>query len=329
MLFTQFTGMMFAAGVVAVAVAVLSPSAFAVHVVWVTNPVRPNETALLKTPFGASFFSAAASAVSLCDQANDQACRQVPLAQVWEGSAKFTVPPDLPVGVWSVLLRSAGAGGAEVARLNEADPWYHMCHDADDTPASSSGAPPAPTACKVAPSSSSATSSTLRIFGRGLGYRQLSQRHGFQCANLTMAAPNLTTARLTPIGSGQAGPAVVLTATTSFCYSASFALPSSLVAGKYAVEVKHSMPGSTYQKLGSTDESEGAVTVTKAPQVRASTAGVVPCCDMTALNSALTASVGVATLSTRVVVTLGRGVWQFGPLDSLIVPDGVRASLHA
>ena len=162
-------------------------------VIWTTNPVLPNETAVLKTPVGASFGSATAS-VMLCD-GDGSACEDVALApgQAWERSAKFTIPAGRTTGaVWAVRARASNGTTVGLARLNDADPWNAACHNADVAdPAGSVGELVGdPTACKPGVS-------TLRIFGRGLGWA------GGVCVNHSASsAPGLTVARLTPLHGG-------------------------------------------------------------------------------------------------------------------------------
>ena len=204
-------------------------------VIWVTNPIAQNQTAVLKTPAGADLSST--RSLSLCN-GDGSGCEAVPLLQAWERSAKLRVPSGRAPGtVWS--LRD---GATELARLNEADPWNIMCHRSD----SAAGATDIgdPSHCK-------AGASTLRLFGRGLGWAADGS-----CANQTSAAPGRTAVRLTPLSGG--GAPLTLTASAASCYAASFALPASILPGDYAAEVKNNLAHATFSRLGAHDPTQAS-----------------------------------------------------------------------
>ena len=90
---------------------------------WVTNPIAPNETVILTTPAPLSFTSI--SSVSICDGDGTE-CEDLQLQQTSSSSTKFIIPANRTTNVWSVL---AGPRKWEVARLNEADPWWATCVD--------------------------------------------------------------------------------------------------------------------------------------------------------------------------------------------------------
>ena len=293
----------------------LSPAAAAGPVIiWTSNPIAPNETAILKTPSGASFDANAQ--LSLCD-GDGTACEPLPLVQAWERSAKATIPASRPLGsVWSV--RSRTGSQRELTRLNEAEPWNALCHLSDSLlrNASARGAIGDPTLCKPGVS-------TLRVFGRSLGWATDGT-----CANFSSAAAGLATARLTLLSSSTeqaaavAAAAVTLTASTASCYSANFELPADLSPGNYSVEVKNTLQSSTYTALGATDPSQAVLRVHVPPM--SSVFARVSGGDVPALQRALNSSIGQATPQHRLVVELGPGTWRFGELESVIVPDGVH-----
>jgi hypothetical protein len=302
-------------------------------VIWTSNPILPNETALLKTPVGASFSAGVGASVRLCD-GDGSACEVVPLIQPWERSTKLLIPPTRSRGiVWSVRSNSGSSSSsssssshtsnhAELVRLNEADAWHSLCHLQDTHTARASIGDP--TFCKPGVS-------TLRIFGRGLGWSADGS-----CANQSFAAPALTTARLTALdGGGGGGAAVgasptagvpmtmVLSAAMSSCYSASFNLPSSLRPGNYTVEVKNTLKFATYSQLGASDPTQAVVEIVAAPT--SSVFGSVSASDgVSGLIKMLNASIGKATPLQRLVVAMDAGTYKFGPLQSLIIPDGVH-----
>lgn len=147
-------------------------------VIWSSNPVYPNETAILTIPWGGEVPS---GDVLLCDAAGH--CNTTVYVSIWERSVKFKLPDTLPTGIWSV--RSSD-GGAELARLNEADPWYTMCVNTggggSEAAVGVGGATPAvdPVQCYA--------STTLRVFGRSLGYVAAQQEgSSFECANISTA----------------------------------------------------------------------------------------------------------------------------------------------
>lgn len=271
-------------------------------VIWTSNPTLPNETAFLKTPAGASFSTGDAVKLCDCDGSN---CEVLPLIQPWERSAKLLIPASRPRGaVWSVRSNA----NAELATLNNADPWSSLCHLQDtDTARASIGDP---TFCKPGVS-------TLRIFGRGLGWAADGS-----CANQSSAVPALTSARLTSLDDVDAAP-TVLSATVSSCYASSFSLPASLRPGKYSVDVSNTLKYSKYAKLGASDPTQAVLEIVAAPT--SSVFGSVSASDgVEGLLKMLNASTGKATPVHRLVVAVGAGTFKFGPLQSLIIPDGVH-----
>ena len=93
------------------------------NVSWATNPIAPNETVILTTPAPLSFTSI--SSVSVCD-GDGTKCEDVKLQQTASSSTKFIIPANRKTNVWSIL---AGPQKWEIARLNEADPWWATCVD--------------------------------------------------------------------------------------------------------------------------------------------------------------------------------------------------------
>lgn len=270
-------------------------------VIWTTNPILPNQTAILKTPAGAALSRSASIGLSLCD-GDGSSCENVPLIDAWERSSKLLIPGTRAPGVvWS--LRD---GAAELARLNEAEPWSHVCHRSDSSAGTNDVGDPS--YCK-------AGVSTLRLFGRGLGWAADGT-----CSNQTSAAPGRTVLRLLPTSGGDPR---TLVSTTSTCYAASFELPSDLAPGDYSAAVKNSLRHATFAKLGARDPSQAVVRVVAAP-VSTVVATVSAVDGVPALIHTLNGTVGQATPGHRLIVQLGAGTFSFGATESLIVPDGVH-----
>ena len=84
---------------------------------WSTNLIGRNETAIVRTPAGAGFPQTART-LAVCAAGT---CVAAPLIDAWERSVKFVIPPGLGPGILS--LRDPDTS-IEIARLNEADPWF-------------------------------------------------------------------------------------------------------------------------------------------------------------------------------------------------------------
>ena len=101
-----------------------SSSAPPVPVVWTSNPVLPNDTALVRTAgsnSGNNFSSLQLCAASGSASGSAPRCEPVQLLQPWSQGFKFVVPPDMPLGAW-FLMKQAGSN-TTLTRLNDADPW--------------------------------------------------------------------------------------------------------------------------------------------------------------------------------------------------------------
>ena len=89
-------------------------------VVWTSNPVLPNDTALVRT--AGSDKSNNFSSLQLCAPSTSAPprCEPVELVQPWSQGFKFVVPPNMPLSAWH--LKQAGSN-TTLTSINDADPW--------------------------------------------------------------------------------------------------------------------------------------------------------------------------------------------------------------
>eukprot|EP00040_Diaphanoeca_grandis_P013677 m.69145 g.69145 ORF g.69145 m.69145 type:complete len:795 (+) comp24056_c0_seq1:258-2642(+) len=264
----------------------------AMPAIWNASPVLPNHTAMLRfaQPVQGTG-SMTPRSFRMCQSggnSNASRCLPVQVNDDWNRGSNFIVPPSLAMSVWSV---EDNATGEEVARINEADPWWALCQGKDQL----SGSDCVP-------------GSVLRVFGRSLSFSNGS------CALTNSQVVNGTTVQLRN-GDSQV---VNFGSESSSCYSASFVLPPNLPPGVYTVAVRNNLPGSTFVPV---KPSAGDFCVSASQTII--TLGPVPAGDVEQLHATLNTSKFLATAAKRVVVQLSPGTYVFGELDTVIVPDGV------
>ena len=190
-------------------------------VVWVSSPTLPNETAVLQT-------AALVKDLKLCAGDRQQSCQPIALTQSWERGAKFLVPAEQTLAVWSIVDSS----GRTLGSINHAEPWWSIC----ERPKATSAA--APTDC--------VGGASLRVFGRALAFSDgacvafKSALHGADAA----AALKL---RLS--AEGAPAKTIELGATTASCYSADFRLPAQLAPGNYTWAIKNSLAHAQFETV--------------------------------------------------------------------------------
>jgi hypothetical protein len=304
-------------------------------VVETIGPVLPNETVLTvlspATPQVATscFAPSEPVAVMLCPPASSSSCLTVLPLKVARrktgGSVvHWTVPEGIELAEWrySVCSASASATTANVgalcttlAPLNAAAPAWMQCVSA--TPQS----PPWHNGLVCSPGVS-----TLRVFGtslafangRGVPYaspkaeRQPVDDVGRVVVRLTLQPPS---------GSLGSGDPVEISAATQSAYDATFSLPSSLVPGVYAVEVKSTLPNATWTT--SRDSDQRTINITAV-----ASAFLPSACAPTATLKVHDRDSLVAALATAahdhpegVAVALAAGVYNMHETDVLAIPD--------
>jgi hypothetical protein len=273
-------------------------------IVWISSPTLPNETVVMQTAAELGY-----DQLRLCSTAAGDECRAVPLQQSWARGAKFTVPADFPLSVWSVL---AGSGHSTlVAKLNDAEPWFSMC----DVRAMPGAEMTPPTSCIPG-------RTVLRVFGRSLAFAD-GQCVAYGDALTGFAAGSSLSLRLSSTRESNDGTTVTLNASVASCYTAEFQLPSSLVPGNWSWSVQNNLPGASFKSVLE-DLEQQVITVSAAPsrQDKVSASGAartlsVPPGNVKELLHALDAAKGGFT------VALPAGTWIMGALDRLTVNDGV------
>ena len=184
------------------------------------DPVRVNDTVVSVAPN----FAGAAAAVSLCSPMGS-ACVNVPALRAAAGVVHWVLPADKALDEFTYSI-----SGGPKARLNAAQPWWFQ---------SATGAAIAP-------------ATTLRVFGKSMAF-DLSKK---ACAPYASAAGSAQL-RLTP-SAADAAPTILLSSSAS-CWDAAFALPASLKAGTYKLEVKSNLPSATWQTARDPDQHTATI----------------------------------------------------------------------
>ena len=221
-------------------------------ITWVSNPMLPNETGLVRAAGGAGFSSE--SQLMLCnvgdvgDAFGDSNCQSLKLLQPSEESVKFTVPEDRPLAVW--LLRDTSSNRT-LATINKPELWWSICHNPDHKGTAAGAA----VGCQPG--------SILKVVGRSLAFGSDSSciAYAQRATGANQAAVTLTP--LTP------GEAVTLHAFEASCYSASFALPASIHAGTYQIAISNNLRGSRYYASDDVydgDPDQKSIEIMRTPQ---------------------------------------------------------------
>ena len=255
-------------------------------VVWASSPTLPGETVVLQT-------AQQAADLQLCSGGN---CSEIALEQAWARGAKFSVPTDLKLAVWSI-----SSGGRQLATINSAEPWWSICDRRVGNSAS------VPTEC--APGASS-----LRVFGRALAFSADT------CVRYNESLVHAAAAAATKLQlSDDSGTVIELGASEASCYTAEFELPGNLPPGTYSWSVKNNLDGADFSRvLEDLQQRTIAVHASTTPTVAAMhTPAIVPAGNVPALLAA------VHSAKAGMTVMLPAGTWKMGALDRITVPDGV------
>jgi hypothetical protein len=186
-------------------------------VLWVSDPVRPNETVLLQ---GCNLEPSAVVELARLDDAAAGEISAVPPVEKWtpvhvlqasSQSLKFVMPADWSMGVFACRVTVGGAHG-ETVLINAPDPWWIQGDEGE----------------------SATPGGWLRVMGR----------------TLAIGGPGL--ARLEPTK----GPPILLHPISSNGYSMRFDIPKDAPAGRYTVRVQNGCGGAAGWRLAGTLQIE-------------------------------------------------------------------------
>ena len=273
----------------------LSAPGGAPDLLWLTSPTLPSQT-LVAVYTSATPNATTTATVRLCHGAQLPAAapsarcvgtEATPPVAAGDGlSAMVAVPGSWPLAVYAAQVCRGDAACSMWSTINDADPLWAQ---ADRGTVATRG----PTGW-------------LRVFGRSLAF-------GTRCVDVeALAASTISSVRLV---SGTGASVVLTHAAQGSCYDLAAPVPATVPLGRYTVQVKNGLPGSSW--VPTSDSQQITVVAPEPPP-----AHKFPVKGGTGRDVALALAAAGAAGGGMVELTPGH-VYHMTTADSLFVPDGV------